>query len=219
MLLAEEFLLLALDPVAGRPPLGTGDNLKPGLCGALLAELVLSEKVAVVGDRVQVTDTGPTGDDMLDEVLRLLAADGRGPRKLKGQLKTIARGVGNVRDRVAGRLVSTAVLDEERSRFVGIVPVTRYRVRDLESRQRVPEDLRRWLADPTSPVEGRLATLVALLEACHLLGMITENRTELRTASPKARAAMADTPAAMAVRAVIDEVRTPTAAGAAALFG
>lgn len=79
MLLAEEFLLLARDPMAGRPPLGKGDKLKPALCGALLAELALAGKVAVVDDRVQVADARPAGDELLDEVLKLLAAQAQRP--------------------------------------------------------------------------------------------------------------------------------------------
>lgn len=69
-------LLLALDPTQGRPPLGKGGVVKPGLCGALLSELALRQKAAVVGDRVTVTDNQPTGDDLLDEALRVMVGGG-----------------------------------------------------------------------------------------------------------------------------------------------
>ena len=69
-------LLLALDPEKGRPGLGKKDALEPGLCGALVSELALRSTVAVTEGRAVVVDARPTGDDLLDEVVRLLARDG-----------------------------------------------------------------------------------------------------------------------------------------------
>ena len=76
MLVAEQLLLLALDPEKGRRGLGKKDALEPGLCGALVSELALRTTVAVAQGRAVVVDALPTGDDLLDEVVRLLAQDG-----------------------------------------------------------------------------------------------------------------------------------------------
>ncbi len=46
MLIAEEYLLLALDDETGKPRIGS-DRLNPALGGALLAELALRERVGV----------------------------------------------------------------------------------------------------------------------------------------------------------------------------
>ena len=46
MLIAEEYLLLALDDETGKPRIGS-DRLEPALGGALLAELALRERVGV----------------------------------------------------------------------------------------------------------------------------------------------------------------------------
>lgn len=133
-------------------------------------------------------------------------------------MKALGRTLGDVKDRVAGRLVSAGALVEDRPRLAGVLAVTRYRLRDEEVRERVRDDLRGWIAGPTSSVEARPATLVALLEACHLLGEISDDRAERRRASARAQAVMDEIPAARAVRAIVDEVRS-TAAAAAVITG
>jgi hypothetical protein len=215
MLLAEELLVLALDPVEGRPPLGKGDALELGLCGALLCELVLGEKVALGGDRVEVADAGPTGDELLDEVLCVVGNDAGRPRKLKGCVKALDRRLGNVRGRIAGRLVGSGVLGEERRRGAGIVPVTRYPVLDRETQRRLQGEVHGWVAAASSPIDPRLASLVALLGACRLLGTVSRDKAERRRASARARAAIEENPTARAVRAIIEEVQAAAAASAA----
>ena len=212
MLLAEELLLLAFDSDEGRPPLGKGDALKPGLSGALLCELALRGKVSVADDRVEVVDRSPTGDDLLDEVLGLLGEGGGRRKKVKGQVKALARSLGKVRDRVARRLVAGGTLSEERRHAAGLVPVARYPVADRGMHQRLRDEVRRWVNDDSAPPDPRLATLVALLGACQLLGAISDDRAERRRASARARAAMKDNPAARAVKAIVEEVATAAAA-------
>ena len=87
MLIAEKLLLLALDPETGRPPVGKRSALSAGLCGALASELVLRGAVELRAGRMVVVDHRPTGDDLLDRVVGLLAGEGGG-RRVKGQLKS-----------------------------------------------------------------------------------------------------------------------------------
>lgn len=86
-MVAEQLLLLALDPKKGRPRLGKKDALEAGLCGALVSELALRKVVAVTAGRAVVIDARPTGEHLLDDVVGLLGEDGRHGRTLKRQLK------------------------------------------------------------------------------------------------------------------------------------
>jgi len=80
VLLAEELLLLSLDSKTGRRSLGKA-ALEPGLAGALIAELVLSERVGVNPDRlgrwkasrIVVVSQKPTDDAELDQALTAIA--------------------------------------------------------------------------------------------------------------------------------------------------
>lgn len=220
MLVAEQLLLLALDPEKGRPGLGKKDALAPGLCGALVSELALRKSVEVSQGRAVVVDAGPTGDDLLDEVVRLLAQGGRRGRTLKRQFKGVRRGLGDVVDRVARRLVAAGILREEHRRLAGIVPATRYPVVVPDAPVRLREEVRAWLCADASTgpaADPRMAPLLALLGACHLMGTVTEGLAERRRASARAKAAMEDDPAARAVKAIVDEVHA--VATAAAVYG
>lgn len=219
MMLAEQLLLVAWDPEKGRPALGKKDALKTGLCGALVSELTLREAVAVQDGRAVVVDASPLGDDLLDEVLRVLAEDGTRGRSLKRQLKAVRRAVGDVVGRIARRLVDAHVLRQTDSRVAGIFPATRHPVVALDVPGRVREDVRAWLGDASGATpDSRTACLVALLGACGLLGTVTDGLRERRHASARARAAMKDDPAARAVKAIVDEVHAVTVGAAFAMY-
>jgi hypothetical protein len=80
MLIAEEYLLLALDDKTGKPLIGS-DRLEPALGGALIAELALLERIGVTPKeagwskrgRVAITSLKPTDDPELDAALQRLA--------------------------------------------------------------------------------------------------------------------------------------------------
>lgn len=76
VLIAEEFLLLALDDVSGRKTMGS-ESLEPALGAALIVELVLTERIRVTPadagwrdrGRVRTLNPAPTDDPELDAVL------------------------------------------------------------------------------------------------------------------------------------------------------
>jgi hypothetical protein len=219
-MLAEHLLLVAWNSERGRPPLGKKDALRTGLCGALVSELTLRKAVAVVEGRAVVVDAGPSGDDLLDEVLRVLAEDGTRGRSLKRQLKAVRRAEADVVGRIARRLVDAGVLRQTDSRVAGIFPATRYPVVALDAPDRVREEVRAWLGDASGAApDPRTPCLVALLRACGLLGTVTDGLRERRHASARARAAMKDDPVAGAVKAIVDEVYAVTAGAAVVVFG
>jgi len=220
-MLAEQLLLLALDPEKGRPGLGKKDALEAGLCGALVSELVLRKVVAVAEGRAVVVDARPSGDDLLDEVVRLLAEDKGRARTLKRQLKGVRRGLGDVVGRVAQPLVAGGIVREEVNRVAGVVSATRYPMAS-DAARRLRDEVRAWLGGDASAgaaPDARRACLVALLGASKLLGTVADGVAERRRASARAKSAMEQEPAARAVKAIVDEVHATNLAAAAAVFG
>lgn len=67
-MLADEFFLIALDDRTGRPRLSPR-VFRLGLAGALLAELVLEDRITVDGDRVRVLSRRPPADTLAATVL------------------------------------------------------------------------------------------------------------------------------------------------------
>ncbi len=70
--LAEDLFLLACDEVTGRARIPT-TYLDLGLGGALLLDLVLRDRLALVDEHVAVVAPAPTGDSLLDAALSAVA--------------------------------------------------------------------------------------------------------------------------------------------------
>src|SRR6476620_5035091 len=121
MILAEEFLLLAIDGTTGKKRVG-GDLLEPALGGALLAELALRERIGVTPDsegwskrgRITSTNTEPTDDPELDRALaELTDREGAKVKNLISPMsgKRLTKGLS---ERLLERLARAGTVSKER---------------------------------------------------------------------------------------------------------
>ncbi|MEV1239066.1 GPP34 family phosphoprotein [Nonomuraea sp. NPDC050022] len=160
--IAEELLLLAYSEKEGKQ-LISASQLDPALGGAILAELAITERVALTGKKVSVEDTTPLGDDELDAALARIAEE-RKERKPDWWVQRFHST--KLRRRLLVRLAETGVLAEERGKVLGIFPTTRWPEADgsveAEVRQRVSGVLAG--AEP----DGRTAVLIAVMHAAKL---------------------------------------------------
>jgi hypothetical protein len=76
--LGEDLLLLAIHPQHGL--IMAVQRLDSGLAGSELVRLIAGQRVDIVGNRIVVLDTTPTGDDELDAALLSIARSRRPPR-------------------------------------------------------------------------------------------------------------------------------------------
>lgn len=123
--LPEELLLLALDPVRGRP-LSNPTYLRYGLAGAALADLEATGRIAVErGERITVTNPLPLGDPILDGALATLPAPAKGGRGVKAQ--RWVRGAGRtVHGLCLRRLEERGALRRQVHRALGLFPYERF---------------------------------------------------------------------------------------------
>lgn len=124
--LPEELLLLALDPVRGKP-LCRGRYLEYGLAGAVLAELELQGRITEEHGRVHVANPLDPPDPLLAVFLRSLPA----PAKSRFRGGVSARGwVRHAGRRAEGlyldALVQRGILRRETRRFLGLLPYHRH---------------------------------------------------------------------------------------------
>ena len=221
MLIAEEYLLLALDDTTGKPRIG-GDRLEPALAGALLAELALLERIGVTPreagwnkrGRVTITSLTPTDDPELDAALEKLAAnEGKKVKDLVSEysLKKTRLSHG-VRDRLLERLAAAGLLVRTEGTVLGFIPRTTWPARDPALEDDVRRRLQSALVGGATPTE-RTVTLIALLQVTGLLPKVvtTEDKKALKA---RAKALTEGDWAAKAVKDAIDEAAA-AAAGAA----
>ena len=221
MLIAEEYLLLALDEQTGRLRVGT-DRLEPALGGALLVELALRERVGVTPHdagwtkrgRVTVTSLTPTDDPELDAALQKLAANEG--KKVKDLVSTYAakknRLGHGVRERLQDRLVASGALVRTEGTVLGFIPRTTWPAGDPAAEDDVRRRLQGALVEGTTPTE-RTVALVALLQVTGLLPKVvtTEDKRALKA---RAKQLTEGDWAAKAVKDAIEEAAAATVAAA-----
>ncbi|MFH8345883.1 GPP34 family phosphoprotein [Streptomyces sp. NPDC018045] len=162
--LPEELLLLALDPVRGKP-LNDPSHLRYALAGAALAELELAGRVTGGrGGRIVVGSPLPLGDLVLDTALATLPVSGKdGEVKVRRWVRTAARGIDEV---CRQRLEQRGAIRRESRRALGLFRYERLAAgpADLAGpvRARFKGALATGFADPHDRV------LAALVSASHL---------------------------------------------------
>jgi hypothetical protein len=122
--LAEDLYLLALDVTGGRlliDPL----HLDLGLGGALLLDLAVRERIALIDGHVAVALDGPTGEPLLDAAL--IEIGRTGAHDPGHWIRHLGRGAHHV---VQDRLVDLGVLRREDGRVLRFIPVHRTRETD-----------------------------------------------------------------------------------------
>ena len=217
MLIAEEYLLLALDEKSGKPRVGS-DVLGPALGGALVTELALRERVGVTPHeagwnkrgRVTIINTTPTDDLELDAALaKLVENEGRKVKDLLSEYSTKKRRLSHgVRERLLDRLAASGALVRTEDTVLGFIPRTTWPAGDSRREDDVRRRLQAALVDGTTPTE-RTVALIALLQVTGLLTKVvtTENKRALKA---KAKELTDGDWAAKAVKDAIQEAAAAT---------
>jgi Golgi phosphoprotein 3 (GPP34) len=156
--LCDDLLLLAVRPDG---TLTLPAHLRFGISGAELVRLAAARRVDIVRGRIEVLDTTPTGDELLDAALASMTGGRRGGPSAKAWVARHRPGL--VRFYLA-RAADAGTVREERGTRLGFIPVTRWLVTDTaraaEARARLEA-----VAAATGPVDTEQAALAGLASA------------------------------------------------------
>jgi len=166
----EEILLLQLDDSQGKfvnLPLSASDVV---LAGAALMELALANRIDSDLERLILVDPTPTGDDILDDVLKRLAEPG-GELTADAVLERLSVNGEKYQEIALQRLIAKGVLREENGRFLWVFRTRRYPVVDDSEQREVRARLRQLVLTDEIP-DPRDVVLICLIDACGLLGLV-----------------------------------------------
>ena len=200
VLIAEELLLVALDPVKGTVPLGARTYLNVGLAGALLAELAIAGNLGIKDGRIVPAGDPPT-DPFLAEVLVAIRSETRA-EKARSAVKKLDKQVGGVWHRLVERMVAAGTLGEDKQ---GHLMPTRHPVLDRPRQDSVLGGVRASAAGD-GPLVPRSAVLLALTGPCRLLERVAPDRSGRRHAKARIKEATDQAPFGPEVKQVIDEL-------------
>ena len=201
MLLAEEFVLLALDP-DGRPARGMSNQpaAAVGVTGALVTELLLDGHVDVADGRIRLTGTRPA-NRLLAVVLDNLAA--HEGKKLKSRLGSVKHSGWT---EVVDGMVASGVIGRQKEPL----RPTRHPVTDPSAHAALLAEVRA-AATGDGPMDPRIATLLALAGPSHLLEVVAPARSDRAKAKQRIAEAAEQVPAAAAVKYAVESMETSVA--------
>ncbi|MEU7601402.1 GPP34 family phosphoprotein [Streptomyces sp. NPDC041003] len=200
--LAEEIVLLSLDDGSGQ----ARERQSAGwaAAGAILLELVMAERVSVAGKYLELRDTTPTGEELLDGRIVSMEAwlRGRASRRVTDWLtREQPKAVGAVLERLVGRGLVTA----EVHKVLGMFPQRRYPETDGTAERALRERLHAVVIDGAEP-DGRTAGLIALIHSTGLHRLAFPGRRR-EAVAPRTAEIAAGQWAADSVRTAIRDVQ------------
>ena len=205
MLLAEQFVLLALD-TEGTVARGTTNqpNAALGVTGALIAELARDGHVDLAEGRIRLTGTIPTDPLLAQTLENLRPHEGK---KLKSRLTAIKHSGWS---EVVDAMVIAGVLGREKEPL----HPTRNPVTDPVAHAALLAEVRA-AATGDGPLRERDAVLLALAGPCQMLEVVAPDRADRKQAKRRIAHASEQVEATDAVKRAIDAVATATTAAVA----
>lgn len=177
--LHEEILLLALRDQKGT--VASGTNYRYAIGGAVLAELLLTGRVAVDAEKkkkfLRLVDPKPFGDPVLDECLDKI----RNAKK-RAQLQTwVSRfaSVKRLKDKVAAQLCRKGVLRADEDKVLLIFTRKLYPELDPRPERAILKRLEKAVFTDSTSVEPRTAVLLSLAKSADVL-KVNFDRKELK---------------------------------------
>ena len=163
---AEEIFLFALDDREGSIKPLPVSALEYALPGALLMELAFLNKIDIDLKCLQVVDAKPTGNALLDNVLRQIEMKGES-QPTSYWLSFFAGQAKQIQERVLAQLIAKGILKTEDKKILWVFKTRRYPMIDNHEIKEVTARLRELILGDEIP-NPREAVLVSLVDACRL---------------------------------------------------
>jgi golgi phosphoprotein 3 len=161
---SEQILLLAWDEQAGTLRALPELAIRYALAGAVLLELALAGRIDMDPERLHLVDAQPTGDPLLDDILRRMGATGEDRQGTADWLNTLAWQTPDLQQLTLQRLVDKGVLRIEDQRILWVFTSHHYQVADDRGLRGLRLRLQT-LIDSDEIPDPDEAVLVALVDA------------------------------------------------------
>jgi len=163
---AEEIFLFALDDREGSIKPLPVSALEYALPGALLMELAFLDKIDIDLKCLQAVNSEPTGNALLDNVLRQIEMKGES-QPTSYWLSFFAGQAKQIQERVLAQLIAKGILKTEDKKILWVFKTRRYPMIDNHEIKEVTARLRELILSDEIP-NPREAVLVSLVDACRL---------------------------------------------------
>ena len=178
----EEILLLMLDDDGLFLPI-RGGAVEHVMVGAVLMDLAFANRIDTDPERLEVIDSTPTGNPLLDGALERIANSGE-TLNTKGWVELLAREhAAEVRQHALDRLIELGVLEAKDEKFLWVFHSRRYPTVDGRTERAVKLRMEDVLLSDDMP-DPRDIALVCLVDACDILDDLFSER-EMERVRPR----------------------------------
>jgi Golgi phosphoprotein 3 len=169
--LPEELLLLSIHEVKGTIVDSAMERLKPGLAGAILAELALAGKIqSNPNHRLQLVGDSQVQDEILIKVIEALKEAGK-ERKFGYWIETLGQKAEKYQGKISESLILKGVFTKEDERLQWVIPSPLQPEVKASTKYLVSRRLR-GIALAQEPFEIRDLVLLSLVNTCDLLDLV-----------------------------------------------
>ena len=169
--LYEDLLMLSIHEDKGTIIGSTVDRMKPGVVGAILAELALMGKIKNSNNgRIQVMDDSPTDDAVLNQVLNALKESEK-ERKFGYWIANLSQKPEKLRKQITENLVRKGVFTQEEDRLFWVIPSPLNSEVSASTKYWVNKRLRGMVL-AREEMQPRDIALLSLVKACGLLDLV-----------------------------------------------
>ena len=167
---AEEVMLLVLDDESGRiAPIGSY-ALNLTLAGAVLMDLALRSRIDADSDKIAVIDPSPTGEEILDPTLALLAAS-PASHDARYWVEEVSGAGEEIKEKALEHLVRRGILEVVDQKILWVFETRRYPMIDTREEQEVRQRILNVVLGEITP-EPRDVVLICLADACSIFESI-----------------------------------------------
>lgn len=165
---AEELVLLALDDERG--VIIDKTSVEYGLVGAILMDLSLMDKIEVDLENLLLVDSSPTGDPILDNILKRIAQSSA-TRTVAYWIITLTQESRDIQKQVLDRLIQKSILRKEEQKILWVFARRRYPKQNDREEKEVKTRIRAVVLSDEIP-DARDVVLISLIKACYLTNEI-----------------------------------------------
>jgi hypothetical protein len=169
--LYEEFLLLCIHEDKGTLIRSTVERMKPGVIGAILAELAMLGKIKVSNtQRLQLTDDSQTDDGVLNQVLNTLKESEK-DRKFGYWINNLSQKPEKLRKQIIENLLQKGVIAQEDDNLFWVIPSPLQSEKKASTKYWINNRLR-GIVIAQEEIQPRDLALLSLVRASGLLDLV-----------------------------------------------
>ena len=163
--LIDKLVLLALDDVKGT---FISDSMVFGYCiaGAVLFELSIKERIQIVENKVQITNSEKLNDEVLDYCLHIIS-DSKKERKINHWIELIGNKEGALQKKALDKLISLEIIEEKENKILWVFTNRKYPTKNELPEKTIRQRLHDIIINK-SKAEMDEIMLISLVDSCSL---------------------------------------------------